>query len=65
MPRRLFALDHNFPQPVLAAMADALPFVELVPVRDIDPGFAALDDWELLRELHVSRAAVGRAHHER
>src|SRR5688572_12704525 len=33
-------------------MADALPQVELVPIRDIDPGFAELDDWELLRELH-------------
>lgn len=52
MSPRLFALDHNFPQPVLAAMADALPHVELVPIRDIDPGFADLDDWELLRELH-------------
>jgi hypothetical protein len=35
--RRLFALDHNFPQPMLAAMVDAVPQVELVPVRDIDP----------------------------
>ena len=50
--RRLFALDDNFPQPVLAAFADALPQVELVPIRDIDPTFAELDDWELLRELH-------------
>jgi hypothetical protein len=50
--RRLFALDHNFPQPVLAAMSDALPQVELVPVREIDPGFADLGDWELLRELY-------------
>jgi hypothetical protein len=49
---RLFALDHNFPQPVLAALTDALPRVELVPVRDIDPSFANLDDWELLRELY-------------
>ena len=53
MSRKLFALDHNFPQPVLGALADALPQVELVPVRDIDPGFADLDDWELLRELHL------------
>ncbi|TMQ11816.1 MAG: hypothetical protein E6J90_09730 [Deltaproteobacteria bacterium] len=52
MTRRLFALDHNFPQPVLAAMSDALPQVELVPVRDIDPGLTDLDDWELLRELY-------------
>ena len=52
MLRRLFALDHNFPQPMLAAMVDALPQVELVPVRDIDPAFSDLADWELLRELH-------------
>jgi hypothetical protein len=52
VPRRLFALDHNFPQPVLAALADALPQVELVPIRDIDPSLADLDGWELLRELH-------------
>lgn len=52
MQRRLFALDHNFPQPILGAMSSALPQAELVPVRDIDPTFADLDDWELLRELH-------------
>lgn len=51
MQRRLFALDHNFPQPVLAALSDALPMAELVPVRDIDSTFADLDDWQLLREL--------------
>jgi hypothetical protein len=50
--RRLFALDHNFPQPVLAAFADALPQAELVAIREIDPTFAELDDWELMRELH-------------
>lgn len=52
MTPRLFALDHNFPQPILAAMSVALPYVELVSVRDIDPSFADLDDWELLRELY-------------
>ena len=56
-PRRRFALDHNFPQPILAAMAEALPFVELVPVRDIDVSFADLDDWELLRELYRHEGA--------
>jgi hypothetical protein len=53
--RRIFALDHNFPQPLLATLADALPQAELVPVRDIDPTFAELDDWELLRELYRHR----------
>jgi hypothetical protein len=51
--RRLFALDHNFPQPVLAALSDVLqPVAELVPIHQIDPGFAELSDWELIRELH-------------
>ena len=50
--RRLFALDHNVPHPVLAALADALPQAELVPVRDIDPSFADLADWELLTSLY-------------
>jgi hypothetical protein len=50
--RRLFALDHNFPEPVLAAFGDVLPMVELVPVRTVDPAWAKLDDWELLLALH-------------
>ena len=50
--RRVFALDHNVPHPVLAALADALPQAELVPVRDIDPSFADLADWELLTSLY-------------
>jgi hypothetical protein len=51
-PRRLFALDHNFPEPVLNAFSDLLPMVELVPIRAIDPAWAELDDWELLLALH-------------
>jgi hypothetical protein len=50
--RRLFALDHNFPEPVLAAFGEVLPMVELVPVRAIDASWATLDDWELLLALH-------------
>jgi len=50
--RRLFALDHNFPEPVLAAFADLLPMVELVPIRAIDAAWTELEDWELLRALH-------------
>lgn len=34
MQRRLFALDHNFPEPVLLGLGKALPMVELVPIRD-------------------------------
>ena len=53
VPRRLFALDHNFPEPVLGAFADLLPMVELVPIRLVDPAWAELEDWELLLALRV------------
>lgn len=52
MEKRLFALDHNFPEPVLTAFASVMPMVDLVPVRLIDSEWAELDDWELIRELH-------------
>ncbi len=47
-----FALDHNFPAPVLAAFAVMMPGVELVPIMQIDPKLAELDDWELFLALH-------------
>jgi hypothetical protein len=34
-PHRRFALDHNFPAPVLRSFAMLLPFVDLVPIGDI------------------------------
>jgi hypothetical protein len=48
----LFALDHNFPEPVVAAFAVVLPMVELVPVRAIEPTWPDLDDWELMLGLY-------------
>lgn len=51
--RRLFALGHNFPEPVLSAFADVMPAIELLPIRLIDPEWAKLDDWELLLALHT------------
>jgi hypothetical protein len=50
--KRLFALDHNFPEPVLAAFASVMPMVEVVPVRLIDSAWAEVDDWELILGLH-------------
>lgn len=50
--RRLFALDQNFPVPILKAMAMALPMVDLVPVREIAPELSNVDDWELMLRLH-------------
>lgn len=56
MPPRLFALDHNFPQPIARALDDFTPEAELVAVDVIDARLPELDDWELLLALH---------HHER
>lgn len=52
----LFALDQNFPQPLVQAVAPFLPEVELVPIRSIDVRLSDMDDWEILLALH---------HHER
>jgi hypothetical protein len=48
----LFALDQNFPQPIIDALNEFIPEAELVPVRAIDPVLAELDDWQLLLALH-------------
>jgi hypothetical protein len=50
-PRRLFALDQNFPVPLCDALKQWLP-ADLVSVREIDPQLAEADDWELLQALH-------------
>lgn len=53
MPRRLFALDENFPYPILNGLRLAFDeFVELVSLRDIGHEFIAIDDWEVLQRLH-------------
>lgn len=46
-----FALDHNFPAPLLAGLSSVLP-AELVPVSTIEPAWAELEDWELMLALH-------------
>jgi hypothetical protein len=49
----LFALDQNFPEPIVDALIEFIPEVELVPLRDIDPLLTAdIDDWEILLALH-------------
>lgn len=53
---RLFALDQNFPQPIVRVLQDFQADAELVPVSAIDPRMAELDDWQLLLSLR---------HHER
>lgn len=51
MPRR-FALDHNFPDPIVEVLRDFQVDAELVRVDQIDTRMPDLDDWELLLALH-------------
>ncbi len=46
-----FALDHNFPAPIVATLSTLLR-AELVPVSAIDPSWAELEDWQLFLALH-------------
>ena len=55
MPR-LFALDHNFPDPIVAALQQFQTDAELVRIDQIDARMSELDDWALLLALY---------HHER
>ena len=48
----LFALDHNYPMPIIEQAKPYLRDVELVTIGDIDPRLPELDDWELLLALH-------------
>ena len=50
MPK-LFALDHNFPTPIVEALQEFQFDAELVPINKIDPRMARLADWELLLAL--------------
>ena len=47
MPR-LFALDHNFPQPIVDVLSEFQVEAELVRVDRIDSRMPDLDDWQLL-----------------
>ncbi len=51
MPR-LFALDKNFPQPIVSVLSDFQADATLVPLDHINPRMSTLDDWELLLALH-------------
>jgi hypothetical protein len=56
VPLRLFALDQNFPQPIVSALSEFMVEAELVALADIDERLIDLDDWQVLLALH---------HHER
>jgi hypothetical protein len=52
MSRRLFALDQNFPQPIISKLDRYMPEAELVSIREIHPRMSVIDDWEVLLALH-------------
>jgi hypothetical protein len=52
-PRKLFALDQNFPDPIVEVLARFQVDAELVPLRDIDERLADVDDWEVLLALSL------------
>jgi hypothetical protein len=48
----LFALDQNFPEPIVEALAEHLEAdVRLVPIRRIHARMSTLEDWEVLIAL--------------
>jgi hypothetical protein len=50
MPR-LFALDHNFPQPIVEVLAEFQQSADLVPIGAIHDRMPDLDDWQVLLAL--------------
>lgn len=48
----LFALDHNYPAPIIEKAMPYLSGVELVYIGEIDSRLPEFDDWELLLALH-------------
>ena len=48
----LFALDHNYPAPIIEQAKPYLSGVELVFIGDIDARLPEFEDWELLLALH-------------
>lgn len=48
----LFALDHNYPAPIILQAQPYLSDVELVYIGEIDPRLPEFEDWELLLALH-------------
>jgi hypothetical protein len=64
MPR-LFALDKNFPQPIVSVLSDFQADATLIPLDRIDSRMSTLDDWELLLALHHHADPWGRPRHDR
>ena len=48
----LFALDHNYPAPIIDQAKPYLADVELVYIEEIDRRLTEFEDWQLLLALH-------------
>ena len=51
----LFALDHNYPRPIIDQARPYFSGVELVPISEIDPRLSEFEDWKLLLALYHHR----------
>lgn len=49
---RLFALDQNFPTPIVDVLQEYMEEAELIPLSAIDERLTTLDDWQVLHALH-------------
>ena len=47
-----FALDQNYPLPIVAALQEYMTEAELVALADIDSVLTDIDDWQVLPSLH-------------
>ncbi len=54
--RKLFALDQNFPLPIINLLEPYMPEAELVPIQTIDNRMVHLDDWQVLLALYAHEA---------
>src|SRR5437588_890465 len=53
---RLFALDQNFPLPIVDSLREWLAAdADLVPIADVHSGMATLEDWEVLLALYTDK----------
>lgn len=47
-----FALDQNFPTPIVKALQSSIPEVAMRPIYEVDPRLSRLEDWALILALH-------------
>jgi hypothetical protein len=56
--RPRFALDQNFPSPIVRALEPYIAEAQLVPLGDLHPRLAVLEDWHLLVALSQQTPSI-------